>query len=160
MHRKIPYEVVEYISIWGTVLCRLWDPTETSKKSQIASKTVISLSNRTGILERMFLHALFCTPAHVLLEQKCIEMCFYSFFGSNSREFVQFSPKFSVADIDGQNQDLCLWATFCTTNPTPALFTIPFTHSPMMKITIRMQKLIQWLKEHSIRYEMIRVVMV
>ena len=89
----------------------------------------------------MCLHALFCTPTHVILKEKCSEKCF--FFGSNSREFVQFSPKFSVADIDGQNQDLCLWATFCTTKPTPVLFTMPFTHSPMMKIIIRMQKLIR-----------------
>jgi hypothetical protein len=53
--------------------------------------------------------------------------------GKYSRKLVPFSPKFCVADIDGQAQDMILWATFGTIHATPVLFIIPFTDSPMMK---------------------------
>ena len=92
---------------------------ETSNKSQNTSKTVISLRKRTWILERMCLHASFCTPAHVILKEKFCTQWNVFLSGTYSTELVLFPPKFTVVDVDGHTQDLILWATFWTTHPTP-----------------------------------------
>lgn len=128
-----------HVSLWysiGSMVCpnRNWrlQAFETCNKSQFASKIVVSLRNRTWILERMCLHSLLYTPAHAIVVHKYCKQWNVFLSGTYSRELVPFSPKFSVAHLVAQTEDVSLWATFWTKHPTPVLFMIPFTHSPLM----------------------------